>query len=292
MSLNRNLGSYPGVLITASLTIALFLIGFCGWIAISSNELIKYVKQNIEVQVFLDRDIDSTKTINLENYLKNLKVADETDGTQSIKFVTKAQAAEIFFKETKENYEEVLGDNPFRDSYIIKMKADKIDEKLLQKLKMTIEKIDGVFEVEYAKDFLKGVINNVTKVYRVLTFIVVIFFLATIMLINNTIKLALYSQRFIIRTMKLVGATDRFIQKPFLLNGLTQGLVASLISIALLFLLERLASSQVEGLSLIQNTKFSIALYGILLLLGPIIGMLSTFASLNKYHKLDLDKLY
>jgi cell division transport system permease protein len=292
MNFNKKLGTYSGILITISLTVALFLIGFCGWIAISSKELIKYIKQNIEIQVYLEREIKQGDLEKIKEKIQNLNIADIKDNKQLIKLTTKEKAAEIFYQDTKENFKDILGENPFRDSYIIRLKEENITEEKLKLFKLKIEKINGVFEVEYANDFLKGIISNVNKVYKILALIVLIFFIATLLLINNTIKLALYSQRFIIRTMQLVGATDFFIQKPFLVKGLIQGSVASLLSIFLIFLTKYASTSQIEGLSLIQNEKATIILFFILLLLGPTIGVLSTFQSIIRYQKMDLDKLY
>jgi cell division transport system permease protein len=292
MSFNKKLGSYPGILITISLTVALFLIGFCGWIAISSKELIKYVKQNIEIQVYLERDLEKSDLDAISRKIETLGFAEVKNGKSEIKLTSKEQAAEIFYKDTKEDFKDVLGDNPFRDAFSVRLKEENITEEKLLLIKTQIEKIDGVFEVEYAKDFLKGIISNVNKVYKVLALIVVIFFVATLLLINNTIKLALYSQRFIIRTMQLVGATDFFIQKPFLIKGFFQGLLASLISIVLIFITKYVSTSQIEGLSLIQNNTAIAFLFVILLILGPTIGVLSTFQSIVRYHKMDLDKLY
>ncbi len=292
MSFNKRLGSYPGILIIISLSVALFLIGFCGWIALSSKELIKYVKQNIEIQIYLERDLNANQISQLKGDLISLSIADVKNNVPQIFLISKETAAEIFFKDTKENFQDVLGDNPFRDSFTIKLKEEYITEKKLGQLKTNIEKIPFVFEVDYAKDFLKGIIANVNKIYKVLAMVVLIFFIATLLLINNTIKLALYSQRFIIRTMQLVGATDFFIQKPFLKKGLFQGLIAAIISVFLIFITKKIATDQIDGLELIQNNTSIYILFGIILVLGPFIGILSTFQSIARYHKMDLDKLY
>lgn len=292
MNINSKLGNYPGILITVSLTVALFLIGFCGWIAITSKELIKYVRQNVEVQVYLDRSLDSAAVQNLHTELAKLNIAETVKGKPAISLITKDKAAEVFFEETRENYREVLGENPFSDAYNIKLKEENITESRLQELQQRIAKLPGVSEVDYPKDFLKGIISNVNKIYKVVAIIVLIFFVATLLLINNTIKLALYSQRFIIRTMQLVGATDWFIQKPFLLTGLFQGLLAALLSIVLIYFTQYAASAQVEGLSLLANPPLTYILFLILAILGPVIGILSTYQSVARYNKMDLDKLY
>ncbi len=292
MNINSKLGNYPGILITVSLTVALFLIGFCGWIAITSKELIKYVRQNVEVQVYLDRSLDSAAVQNLHAELVKLNIAETVKGKPAISLITKDKAAEVFFEDTRENYREVLGENPFSDAYNIRLKEENITESRLQELQQRIAKLPGVSEVDYPKDFLKGIISNVNKIYKVVAIIVLIFFVATLLLINNTIKLALYSQRFIIRTMQLVGATDWFIQKPFLLTGLFQGLLAALLSIVLIYFTQYAASAQVEGLSMLANPPLTYILFLILAILGPVIGILSTYQSVARYNKMDLDKLY
>jgi cell division transport system permease protein len=292
MKLNSKLGNYPGILITVSLTVALFLIGFCGWIAITSKELIKSVRQNVEIQVYLDKNTDSLATDKLKAQLIALDVAETEKGQPAIQLITKEKAAEIFFAETRENYQEVLGENPFSDAFTIKLKEENITEEKLQSLKTQMEKLPGVSDVDYPKDFLKGIITNVNKIYKVVAIIVLIFFIATLLLINNTIKLALYSQRFIIRTMQLVGATDGFIQKPFLKTGFIQGLLAGILSIVLVYLTQHAAATQVEGLNLLVNPQMIWILFGILLVLGPLVGVLSTYQSVARYHKMDLDKLY
>lgn len=288
MSKNKKLGTYPGILITISLTLALFLIGFCGWFALSTKELISYVRQNIEVQVYLDRNIEMDKVEQIRRELAELPQLK----ISKIEYISKDSIATNFMQETSEKYEEVLGDNPFRDAFTINLNQDLLEGNKIENLKKEIEEIDGVFELDYAKDFIDGIIDNANKAYLILSAIVLIFLIATLLLINNTIKLALYSQRFIIKTMQLVGATNGFIQKPFLIKGVIQGLIAGSIAAALVFITQQLAINELEGLSLIQNNEMMLILAIVLLIMGPLIGFLSTFQSITRYLNLDLDDLY
>lgn len=285
-------GSYPGILITISLTVALFLIGFCGWVALSSKELIRYVKQNIEVQAYLDRDLESSKVDSIQILLSVLPEIEHSADSSLISFISSDEAAATFLAETNEKYEDILGDNPFRDAFNLKVKEEFLDEGQLAILKRKIEQIDGIYEVDYARDFVNGITENANKAYLILSAIVLIFLIASILLINNTIKLALYSQRFLIRTMQLVGATNTFIQKPFVTKGLIQGLVAGVLAGALLLITQQLALREVSGLDLIQNQPMILILIGILLILGPLIGILSTYQSISRYLNVDLDDLY
>ncbi len=293
MSISSNKpGSYPGVLITVSLTIALFLIGFCGWVAFTSKELIKYVKQNIEVQVYLENDLDSAQIAKIKSIIIANEAVAMKDNQSLINFISKEEIAGKFVTETKEDYKEILGNNPFHDLFNLKIKENYLSQNKLAKLKTELESVSGVYEVDYAKDFVNGITENANKAYIIMSAIVIIFLLATILLINNTIKLALYSQRFLIRTMQLVGATNGFIQKPFLLKGVYQGLIAGVIASMLVFLTQQLAVKQISGLSLIQNNYWLIVVPLILLILGPLIGVVSTFQSISRYLSIDLDELY
>lgn len=292
MKSNKKLGSYSGILITASLTVALFLIGFCGWVAFSSKELIKYIKQNIEVQAYLDRELPQEKIDFIKKTISSFPEIEQSGDSSLISFISSESAATAFFTETNENYEAILGDNPFRDAFNLKVKEEQLNEGELAILKRKIETIPGVYEVDYAKDFVNGITDNANKAYLILASIVLIFLVATILLINNTIKLALYSQRFIIKTMQLVGATNSFIQKPFVGKGLFQGFLAGIISSVLIIGTQQLAIKQVEGLNLIQNSQMMIYVVIILLILGPLLGMVSTFQSVNRYLNVDLDDLY
>lgn len=292
MSRNRKLGSFPSTLITISLTVALFLIGFCGWIALTSKELIKFVKQNIEVQVYLDKDVTQIKTDSLRNVIASKPYVESHDNVPQIKFISKESIAKKMVKETKEEYKSVLNENPFRDAFSIKIKEEFIGDEGLTKIKQELELIDGVFEVDYFKDFVAGVGENANKLYIIVAAFVIILLIAIIILVNNTIKLALYSQRFLIRSMQLVGATNRFIQKPFLKRGSIQGLIAGIIASLLIFGLQQIALQKIDGLSLVQNyTELAFLAIG-LIILGILIGFFSTYQSILRYLKMDLDELY
>lgn len=290
MQANRKLGSYPTALITVSLAVALFLIGFCGWVAITSKELISFVKKNIEVQVYLDRDLTEKQVNSIKEVIRQKAYVEKS--AASVTFVSKENAADIFFKETNEDYKFILSENPFRDAFRLKITEDYFGEKYLQEIQKDVEKISGVYEADYARDFVDGIAENANKTYIIVASIVLIFLIATLLLINNTIRLALYSQRFIIHTMQLVGATNGFIQKPFVRRGVIQGIVASIIAVVLLVSMQQIATWQISGFEVIQNIPGMLLLGGVILLLGPLLGIFSTVSSVNRYLRMDLDELY
>ncbi|WP_305952411.1 ABC transporter permease [Emticicia oligotrophica] len=289
---NRKLGSYPSMLIILSLTAALFLVAFSGWIALTSKQLVLYIKQNIEVQVYLDKSLTQIQKDSVRNLIAQKNYVAYSDNVPQIKFISKESTAEKVLKETNEDFRSILGENPYRDAFSLKLKEEYFKEEELAKIKADLENVPGIFEADYAKDFVDSINKNANKAYLIIASIVVLLLIAIVLLINNTIRLALYSQRFIIRSMQLVGATDWFIQKPFIGRGILQGLIAGVIASGLLVIVEQIAIREIENLGILQNfTKLSI-LCGFVILLGVLIGVLSTFQSMYRYLRTDLEDLY
>ncbi len=289
---NRKLGSYPSMLIILSLTAALFLVAFSGWIALTSKQLVLYIKQNIEVQVYLDKSLTQIQKDSVRNLITKKNYVAYSDNVPQIKFISKESTAEKVLKETNEDFRSILGENPYRDAFSLKIKENYFKEEELAKIKADLESVPGIFEADYAKDFVDSINKNANKAYLIIASIVVLLLIAIVLLINNTIRLALYSQRFIIRSMQLVGATDWFIQKPFIGKGILQGFISGLMASGLLVIVEQIAIREIENLGVLQNfTKLSI-LCGFVILLGVLIGVLSTFQSMYRYLRTDLEDLY
>lgn len=289
---NRKLGSYPSMLIILSLTAALFLVAFSGWIALTSKQLVLYIKQNIEVQVYLDKSLTQIQKDSVRNLIAQKNYVAYSDNVPQIKFISKESTAQKVLKETNEDFQSILGENPYRDAFSLKIKEEYFKEDELVKIKADLENVPGIFEADYAKDFVDSINKNANKAYLIISSIVVLLLIAIVLLINNTIRLALYSQRFIIRSMQLVGATDWFIQKPFIGRGVLQGFISGVMASGLLVIVEQIAIREIENLGVLQDfTKLSI-LCGFVILLGILIGVLSTFQSMYRYLRTDLEDLY
>jgi cell division transport system permease protein len=289
---NRKLGSYPSMLIILSLTAALFLVAFSGWIALTSKELVINIKQNIEVQVYLDKSITQIQKDSVRNLIAKKNYVSYSDNKPQIKFFSKESTAEKVLKEIKEDFHLVLGENPYRDAFSLKIKEEYFQEAELVKIKADLEGVPGIFEADYAKDFVDSINKIANKAYLIIVAIVILLLIAIILLINNTIRLALYSQRFIIRSMQLVGATDWFIQKPFIIRGILQGFLSGLIASSLLIIVEQIAIREIDNLEILQDfTKLSI-LYVLVIFIGVLIGAMSTFQSIYRYLRTDLEDLY
>ncbi len=289
---NRKLGSYPSMLIILSLTAALFLVAFSGWIALTSKQLVLYIKQNIEVQVYLDKSLTQIQKDSVRNLIAQKNYVAYSENVPQIKFISKESTAEKVLKETNEDFRSILGENPYRDAFSLKLKEEYFKEDELAKIKADLENVPGIFEADYAKDFVDSINKNANKAYLIIASIVVLLLIAIVLLINNTIRLALYSQRFIIRSMQLVGATDWFIQKPFISRGILQGFISGVIASVLLVIVEQIAIREIENLGVLQNFTKLATLCGFVIMLGVLIGVLSTFQSMYRYLRTDLEDLY
>jgi len=288
----KKLGSYPYVSVVFSITLALFVVGLFGLLLLHANQLKDLIRQNIEVQVYLNKYITENQRIKINKTLASKDYVLVEDGTPQISYVSKEEAAEQFIKETGEDFTNFLGENPLRDAYTIKIKSEYHDQDKLVGIKEDIEGISGVFEVTYIESLIDSINKNVTKISIILASFALILLISVIMLINNTIKLALFSQRFLIRSMQLVGATATFIQKPFLYRAALHGLLAGIFASLLLIVLMHYANNEIENLSTLQDPQKILYLFAGLLVLGAVIGFLSTFRSVRRYLKMSLDELY
>lgn len=288
----KKLGSYPYVSVVFSITLALFVVGLFGLLLLHANQLKDLIRQNIEVQVYLNKYITENQRIKINKTLASKDYVLVEDGTAQISYISKEEAAEQFIKETGEDFTNFLGENPLRDAYTIKINYEYHDQDKLVGIKEDIEGISGVFEVTYIESLIDSINKNVTKISIILASFALILLISVIMLINNTIKLALFSQRFLIRSMQLVGATATFIQKPFLYRATLHGILAGIFASLLLIVLMHYANNEIENLSTLQDPQKILYLLVGLLLLGAVIGFLSTFRSVRKYLKMSLDELY
>ncbi|GAB3893574.1 cell division protein FtsX [Spirosoma agri] len=288
----KRVGTYPSGMILFSLTLALFLIGFCGMLAIQSKRVVTYIRENYEMRAFLDKGLSDSKMTKLSQTIAEKPYILKTNGAAQVTFVPKDVAAKEFIAETKEDFSKFLGENPLRDSYRIKLTEENFEEAKLQQVKQDLEEIDGVFEVVYQENLVDSINRNITKIYAVMSAFALILLIIIVVLMNNTIRLALHSQRMLIRSMQLVGATNGFITRPFLGRGMWQGLLAGVIAVALLLAGLQLAIHNLPELAMFQDTQKLIFLLAGIVGLGVLIGFLSTFQAVHRYLGLTLDELY
>lgn len=288
----KKLGSYPYFSVVFSVTLSLFVIGLFGLLMLHASKLTDIIRDNIEVQVYLTRDISQNQRIKI---LKSLSAKDyvaRSGNEAQISFISKKDAEKQFIKETGEDFTAFLGENPLKDVYVIKIAPGYQDTESLKRIQSEIEQEHGVFEAIYSENLVNSINNNMAQVSLLLLGFAVILLTVVIILINNTIKLALFSQRFLIRSMQLVGATSSFIQRPFLSRALLYGITGGAIASALLHSLLYYANSRIENLAALQEKEKMVALYLLLLIIGGGIGLFSSYRAIRKYLKLSLDELY
>jgi cell division transport system permease protein len=287
----KKLGGYPAVGVVISMTLALFVISLFGLLVIYSQELETQVRLNIRIQVFLKPSITENQRLQIENTLRSQDYVSTAD-EESITFVSKEEAADEFIKATGEDFKKFLGDNPLRDAYLVTIdpKMHTIPE--LEKIKADIQKMNGVFQVEYVENLIESVNKNFTNIGLFLLGVILILLITVILLINNTLRIALFSQRFLIRSMQLVGATKWFIQGPFLLRATGYGLLAGVISGVFLMVLTNYAEQRISDLALLHNQSKLLGLIAVSTFIGIVIAFASTYLCIRRYLKMSLDDLY
>jgi cell division transport system permease protein len=288
----KRLGTYPYISVVFSITLALFAIGVFGTLVIYSNELENVVRDNVKVQVYLKNQLSKEQTDKIESQLKAKNFVKKGGNDGAIQFVSKETAAKQFIKETGEDFKRFLGENPLRNAFLVKIDPAYHDKSSLARIKAEIEKVPGVFQAYYVENVIDSINQNVAKIGLVLMGLVAILLVTVVLLINNTVRLALFSQRFIIRSMQLVGAKRWFIQRPFLFQAMWHGALAGLLSCGLLYSVVSFATSKIEDLALIQNTQRLYLLAGSLLITGIVVATISTYRAVDKYLRLSLDELF
>lgn len=287
----RKLGSYPFASVVFSITVALLVLGLFGWLLLHSKRLGTRIQESIEVQVYLNKNISQSDITKIRTSIAAKPYILIKDVPQ-ISLVTKEEAAKQFVEATGEDFKDFLGDNPLRDLFAVKVIGSYQALDSLNQIKAELEGIRGVFEVEYEESLIESINENLTKIGFILLGIAIFALIVVIILINNTIKLALFSQRFLIRSMQLVGATSSFIQRPFLYRSMMYGFFAGVLSCTIIYGFTVYMNSIIEGLEDLQDTNGFILLFSLILIMGIIVGYFSSLRAIKKYLKMSLDELY
>ncbi|WP_345071074.1 cell division protein FtsX [Hymenobacter fastidiosus] len=288
----KKLGNYPHLMVVFSITLALLVIGLFGLLLIHAHKLSNLVKENIEMQVYLARDLPETELLRLQQDFGRKKYIAFKDDQPQVRFLSREEGARQFMEQTGEDFQQFLGDNPLRDAYILKINAEYSDSANLRGIEQDLRAQQGVHEVQYVQSLITSINQNVRKLSLVLLGFAIILTLVVTVLINNTIKLALFSQRFLIRSMQLVGATSFFIQRPFLRRATWQGFVSGALAALLLLALLQYAYLEVDELRLLRDEQLIGALLALMVALGAGIGFFSSYRAVRKYLGMALDDLY
>jgi cell division transport system permease protein len=287
----KKLGGYPAVGVVISVTLALFVVGLFGLLIMYSQQLEGEVRKNIRLQVYLNSNLTENQRLQIENKLLSLKFTTK-EKENAVTYISKDQAAKTFIAETGEDFTKFLGENPLKDAYLVTIDPQFHTKDQLNSIKIEIQKMKGVFQVYYVEGLIESVNDNVMKIGFFLGGLVLVLFVTVVLLINNTMRLALFSQRFLIRSMQLVGAKNWFIQRPFIFRAGGYGLLSGLIASGLMWIMSDYARRRIIDLNLLHREDQFYVLLGFMILMGLVIAVISTFLSIRKYLKMSLDELY
>lgn len=271
---------------TISITLLLILLGIIGLLLLNTKRIRDYVRENIVFMVILKDNVRTVDIFQVQKALDAKRYVKET------KYIDKETAAIELQEELGEDFIEFIGHNPLLPSIEVKFLASYANNDSIGIIENELKEFDQIKEVYYQKNLIHIVNENVKKITLIVLFFSGFLLLIAIALINNTIRLSIYSKRFIIRTMQLVGATANYIRRPFLIRSIFQGIVGALFAIACLMGLVYLLQDMMSGVISLNEINILGILFGIVLLLGIIINCISTYAAVTKYIRIKTDKLY
>ena len=287
MSKNKNrrlLSSY--FFVTISISLVLYIMGAFFLLAFNAKKISNDFKEKIPVTIYLK---DIAKKIEIVQLQKKINLKDYT---KSINYISKEEGAEILIEEIEENFLEFLGTNPILNSIDIYLKSDFVKSDILDKISNEFNEINFVDEVRYDAPLVSLINENLKKIkFWVLVF-ASFFLLISILIINSSIRLSIYSNRMIIKTMQLVGATKKFIRKPFIDTHIKLGIVSSIIAISLLSISIYYLESSIVGLNLMADIKLIFTLFLCILIFSIIITSICTYFATQRFLKLKIEQLY
>jgi cell division transport system permease protein len=261
-------------------------MGIVGFLILNARSLSIQVKENIGINIELEEDLREADIQQLK------KSMDAKIYVKSTEYVSKEQAAIETQKALGEDFLEFLGYNPLPATIKVKLHADYANPDSIENIEKELAVHTQIRDIYYKKTLLHEINDNVKKISLILSSFSFILLIISLSLINNTIRLSVYSKRFLIHTMQLVGATRGFIRKPFILKGAWHGLISALIATALLTLSIYLVQKQVTDIVTFIDADVMAVLFLIITVTGVLLSVISTFFAVNKYLNLEKDKLF
>ncbi len=271
---------------TVSISMVLFLIGMLGLVLLNAERLAQYVRENIGFTLVLNEGVQESEITGLQKSLKS------TDFVKSVEYIDKETAAERLKAELGEDFTGFLGYNPLLSSIDVKLFADYATPDKLVVLEKKFMEYPQVKEVLFQRDIVNIINENVKKIGFILVFFSGLLLFIFSALINNTIRISIYSQRFIINTMLLVGATDRFIRAPFIKRSVIYGIAGAFAANLLLFILMYSYAREIKGIVDLDDFKIFGIVFAADLVLGVLISWSSTYFAVNKFLRLKFDELF
>lgn len=268
------------------ISLVLFLLGVLGWLVINGRGLSRVFKEDIQVEVILHDNTRDEKVQQLKGIL------DKQSFTRKAQIITKEQAAKRFIEDGGEDFRELLDFNPLYSSIILNLHSGYVNRDSLGKITEFILQSNIVRDVYYPDVVVENMESNFRKIGFILGAILLVLFIVVIFLIDNTVRLAMFSNRFIIKTMQMVGATRWFITRPFDRRAIINGLISGIIAIVGLWLLISTVEAKIPDLEALNEPLLLTILMLSLLVIGIIISLVSTHRAVLKYLKTHIEDLY
>lgn len=269
-----------------SITLVLFSIGIVGLMLLHAKKLSDYVKENIGFSVIMNKNVNEADVIRLQKKLDALPYVKSTE------FISEEKAAEIFQKELGEEFVTFIGYNPLHTTIEVHLKAEYANQEQFDAIEKDLLNNENVKEVSYQKSLVELVNDNVKKVSLVFLGFSILLILIAVALINNTIRLSVYSRRFLIKSMQLVGATESFIRRPLIKNSVLHGLIAAIIANGMLVGVIYLARNEIPEIVSLQSADLFALLFLFVILTGVLLTWMSSFFAVRRFLKARLDTLY
>lgn len=282
----RLTGSY--ITSVVSISLVLFTLGMFGIIVLNASKLSDLIKENIGFEIIMKEGVREATIIQMQ------KMLDANPHVKSTYYITREEATKRLAQDLGEDFIQWLGndENPLLPSIEVKFRADWANSDSLRMIEQRLLQNADVKEVYYQKSLVDLINQNIQRIGLVLFVFVLLLLIIAIALINNTIRLTVYARRFLIRSMQLVGATEGFIRKPFIITAMIQGFIGAVFSLLLLSGMLYLALQSIPELEQLQDSTMIAFLYGSILLLGILLTGFSTFFALRKYLRTRTDKLF
>ncbi len=284
-SLKRGQPNYVYSIIGVALV--LFMMGIMGWFFLNSKEIATKFKEDIRINVYL-RTLNKDTIGQIQQYIASQPFA------KDVRYINKEEAKKLWNKENNEDWATILDVNPLPESIDFYAKAAYVNNDSLQIIVKTISEkfTNQITEINYPPVLVSSLDTKAKQIGLIFLVVAIILCIIVIFSIDNTIRLAMFSNRFLIKTMQMVGATRGFIAKPMNLRAVINGLISGMVAVGLLFILIGWAESQFPELKAIRDTKLTLTLFGGMIVIGILISLYSTHRSVLKYLKMKLDDLY
>ena len=261
-------------------TVVLFTLTLISFIYLNSTSIENYFKENVTVNVYLKNDSKESENKQLIKYLSL------NDEVKNVSYLSKEDAAKIFSSEIGEEFVGFLGYNPLLDAVSVQLNGDKINIYSIESFIENLGNFKFIEEIEYDRPLVEALTKNFEKIGLWIMFISVLFFITSFILINNSIKISIYSKRDIIKTMQLVGATSKFIRRPFIFQYIKISLLSSITSILIFYLLVYRINTQIQEINFFTDLQDSLLLISFITAFGLFTSLISSFLVTQKYLKL------